>query len=128
MGTVIEGVKIEPSPDWLQRRLQAAGVRPINNVVDVTNYVLLEWGQPLHAFDRERLLAVAGSNSLTIGVRLATQGESLKTLDGQNPNPPIPNVANYRSGQTCCPRWSHGWRRNRSSRWDSKFNTGSGTV
>lgn len=83
MGTVIEGVKIEPSPDWLQRRLQAAGVRPINNVVDVTNYVLLEWGQPLHAFDRDRILAVAGSNSLTIGVRLATQGESLKTLDGQ---------------------------------------------
>ena len=83
MGTVIEGVKIAPSPDWLQRRLQAAGVRPINNVVDVTNYVLLEWGQPLHAFDRDRLKAVAGGDALTIGVRFANNGESLKTLDGQ---------------------------------------------
>jgi phenylalanyl-tRNA synthetase beta chain len=83
IGTVIEGVKLAPSPDWLQRRLQAAGVRPINNVVDVTNYILLEWGQPLHAFDRDRINAVAGGDSLTIGVRFANSGESLKTLDGQ---------------------------------------------
>src|ERR687886_324366 len=86
IGTAIEGVKIAPSPDWLQQRLQAAGVRPINNVVDVTNYILLEWGQPLHAFDRERLQAVAEADSLTIGVRFAKSGESLKTLDGQSRN------------------------------------------
>ncbi|MGB7275843.1 MAG: phenylalanine--tRNA ligase subunit beta, partial [Geitlerinemataceae cyanobacterium] len=83
IGTAIEGVKIAPSPDWLQQRLQSAGVRPINNVVDVTNYVLLEWGQPLHAFDADRLQQVAGSSDLTLGVRLAQDGETLKTLDGQ---------------------------------------------
>ena len=83
IGTVIDQVKIAPSPEWLQQRLRAAGVRPINNVVDITNYVLLEWGQPLHAFDRDRLQSVAGSDSLTIGVRFANAGETLKTLDGQ---------------------------------------------
>ena len=84
IGTVIEGVKIGSSPDWLKWRLQAAGVRPINNVVDVTNYILLEWGQPLHAFDRERLQKLTRADSLTIGVRFANSDESLKTLDGQN--------------------------------------------
>ena len=92
IGTVIEGVKVEPSPEWLQQRLQAAGVRPINNVVDVTNYVLLEWGQPLHAFDRDRLLAISSQESpnptpksqLEIGVRFGQNGEVLKTLDGQS--------------------------------------------
>jgi phenylalanyl-tRNA synthetase beta chain len=86
IGTVIEQVKIAPSPDWLQQRLRAAGVRPINNVVDITNYVLWEWGQPLHAFDKQRLQSVAGSEDLTIGVRFAVAGESLKTLDGQTRN------------------------------------------
>ncbi|MDQ2098923.1 MAG: phenylalanine--tRNA ligase subunit beta [Tychonema bourrellyi B0820] len=85
-GTTIEGVKIAPSPAWLQQRLQAAGVRPINNVVDVTNYILLEWGQPLHAFDRDRLQSFTATQDINIGVRFAKTGESFKTLDGQNRN------------------------------------------
>ena len=72
----IKGAKVIPSPLWMQRRLLAAGARPINNVVDVTNYVLLELGQPLHAFD----LNLLGEN--TIVVRLAHHGELITTLDG----------------------------------------------
>ncbi|MCY7284177.1 MAG: phenylalanine--tRNA ligase subunit beta, partial [Cyanobacteria bacterium CAN_BIN43] len=85
IGTAIAGVKIAPSPQWLQRRLQAAGTRPINNVVDVTNYVLLEWGQPLHAFDRDRLQSFvpASAPALNMGVRFADSSETLTTLDGQ---------------------------------------------
>ncbi|MEG4008468.1 phenylalanine--tRNA ligase subunit beta [Microcoleus sp. Pol11C1] len=86
IGTAIESVKIGASPAWLQQRLQAAGVRPINNVVDVTNYILLEWGQPLHAFDRDRLQSFTGTPDISIGVRFAKTGESFKTLDGQNRN------------------------------------------
>jgi phenylalanyl-tRNA synthetase beta chain len=72
----IADVTIAPSPAWLASRLQAAGVRPINNVVDVTNYVLLELGQPMHAFDLEKL---AGSE---IRIRRAMPGERMTTLDG----------------------------------------------
>ncbi|MEN9229986.1 MAG: phenylalanine--tRNA ligase subunit beta [Thermostichus sp. DG02_5_bins_236] len=83
-GVLIEGVSIGPSPDWLKHRLAAAGTRSINNVVDITNLILLEWGQPLHAFDWDRLLGVMGKpKKPTIGVRLAQAGETLKTLDGQ---------------------------------------------
>ena len=84
IGTEIKAVTIAPSPEWLQWRLAAAGVRPINNVVDATNYILLEWGQPLHAFDGDRLRGVAGNDPLKIGVRFAQAGETLKTLDGQS--------------------------------------------
>jgi phenylalanyl-tRNA synthetase beta chain len=69
-------VKVGPSPDWLRARLEAAGVRPINTVVDVTNYVMLEIGQPMHAFDLERLAL------RRIVVRRAIGGEKMRTLDG----------------------------------------------
>jgi phenylalanyl-tRNA synthetase beta chain len=83
IATRLEGVTIAPSPEWLQRRLTAAGTRPINNVVDITNYILLEWGQPLHAFDADTLQSTAGGSALVLGVRFAEGGESLTTLDGQ---------------------------------------------
>ena len=76
---VIRGVKIGPSPDWLQARLERVGIRPISNVVDVTNFVMMETGQPLHAFDLH-LLAKADSKP-TVVVRRATAGEKFTTLD-----------------------------------------------
>jgi len=76
IGGVITGVKVGPSPQWIQRRLRACGVRPINNIVDITNYVLLEYAQPLHAFDLAKL---AGGH---VHVRRARAGEKLLCLDG----------------------------------------------
>lgn len=74
---IIKDVVIKPSPLWIQNYLLAAGIRPINNVVDITNYVLLEYGQPLHAFDYDRFA------SNTVLVRRANEGEEIVTLDGQ---------------------------------------------
>ncbi len=73
---LIEGVRVGPSPSWMQNRLRAAGLRPINNVVDVTNYVMLEMGQPLHAFDFHKL------EGRRVVVRRAQEGETLELLDG----------------------------------------------
>lgn len=79
--TLIRGVKIGPSPLWMQLRLQRAGMRPINNIVDITNYVMLELGEPLHAFDYHILRARPGADKPAISVRRAVEGERMKTLD-----------------------------------------------
>ena len=73
---LVKNIKIEPSPAWMRERLHACGVRPINNIVDITNYVMLEYGQPMHAFDYTCL------SDGKIVVRRARNGESIQTLDG----------------------------------------------
>jgi phenylalanyl-tRNA synthetase beta chain len=82
---VIEDVDVRPSPGWLQRRLRAAGLAPINNVVDVTNFVMLEWGQPLHAFDLDRFRRAmpGGGEAVRVVVRRAQPGERILDLGGR---------------------------------------------
>ena len=74
---VVKNIKIEPSPEWMQRRLAAQGIRPINNIVDITNYVMEEYGQPMHAYDLDKI------EGKEIVVRRAQKGEKFVTLDGQ---------------------------------------------
>ncbi|OGF26225.1 phenylalanine--tRNA ligase subunit beta [Candidatus Falkowbacteria bacterium RIFOXYB2_FULL_47_14] len=81
MAVAMDNIKIGPSPRWMQERLAAVGTRPINNIVDITNYVMLEYGQPMHAFDGN-LLSGSGKG-YKITVRRANKGESIKTLDGE---------------------------------------------
>jgi phenylalanyl-tRNA synthetase beta chain len=81
--TALEGVQVASSPSWLQRRLERAGVRPINNVVDVTNLVMLETGQPLHAFDRDALAGSGTADPGALGLRQGRQGERFRSLDGE---------------------------------------------
>lgn len=82
IAALVRNIKIAPSPFWLQQRLSSLGMRPINNVVDVTNYVMLEMGQPLHAFDYQVLQQRSSSGIPAITVRFAQSGEPFQTLDG----------------------------------------------
>lgn len=85
IGAVITGIQVKDSPDWIKKRLEASGIRAINNVVDATNYVMLELGQPLHAFDADKLAAVnsqLATKVREIVVRKAKNGEIIELLDG----------------------------------------------
>ena len=76
---VVKNIRIAPSPEWMQCRLRAQGIRPINNIVDITNYVMEEYGQPMHAYDLDTI------EDKEIVVRRAAKGEQFVTLDGQEP-------------------------------------------
>lgn len=95
-GLELQGIKIGPSPEWIQHRLKAIGLAPINNVVDITNYVVHETGQPLHAFDRDKI----GGD--TINVRMANADEKFTTLDGTERRLDIQDLMIADSEQSMC--------------------------
>ncbi|MEW6407825.1 MAG: phenylalanine--tRNA ligase subunit beta [Patescibacteria group bacterium] len=80
MDVVLDNIKIEPSPEWMQKYLKTAGIRPINNVVDITNFIMLEYGHPTHAFDYDKI------KDQTFHIRKAKKGEKIVTLDGVERN------------------------------------------
>lgn len=95
-GLVISGITVKDSPDWLQNRLKAIGLRPINNIVDITNFVLHELGQPLHAFDVEKI------KGKKIIVKTANEGEKFTTLDGVNHNLKANDLMIYNEQEAMC--------------------------
>src|SRR6185436_10034509 len=76
-GLLIDNITVKPSPDWLQNKLKAVGLKPINNIVDITNFVMMEWGQPLHAFDADK---IRGNKII---VKNLPQGSTFVTLDNK---------------------------------------------
>ena len=107
IGIAISGVKVGPSPAWLQERLKAVGLRPINNLVDVGNYVMLELGQPLHVFDAKKI----GGHKIVI--RHAAEGEKLTTARRQGARAEQPHACDRRCGQTARGGRHHGRSRGR---------------
>ena len=100
---VVKNIRLAPSPEWMQRRLASVGIRPINNVVDITNYVMEEYGQPMHAYDLDKIA------DKKIVVRRAAHDEKFVTLDGQE-RTLDENVLMICDGEKAVGiGWYHGW-------------------
>ena len=130
-GTIIRDIEVGPSPKWMQDRLVSAGMRPINNIVDITNFVMLETGQPLHAFDYDLLVDRAtqiGESTPTIIVRTAKENEALQTLDGQQRKlqSSMLVIADKAGAVRNCRR--DGWRRNRGTRQHAQYSARGGHI